>query len=203
MVGINSQQYQSVLEAWMVVGLYPGINDYDLSVEQVDDEYFGCPDSEIYPNIVVRNSGMLSFDSGTTLNLSYSFDGMNQQIDETVVLQQDLLPGDSIFYTFSVPVTFDPDMEDDILISLLNYDNIFSNNYIDVDLEFSDTPGSDLELTEFEFRLDDVCNPTGIERFRIAYRTEGCLPVVEGDSLKLTITTDIKELNSRKCHDFL
>ena len=192
--GLNSQQYESVLEAWMTVGLYEGINDYDLSVLEYDEEYFGCPDSEIYPNILVRNTGTKAYDAGTSINLRYEFDGFTQEVAESVVLEEDLMPGDSLFYTFLTPIVFEPDMKDDVSLIVDNIDNLLANNSYVADLEFSDTPGSDLKVTEFEFRIEDPCNPTTLSRYRIGYRNDGCLPIVEADSVKLKITTDLQEL---------
>ena len=193
MYGINSQQYASVVEAWMVVGLYPGINNYDLGVEEVDEEYFGCPETEIYPRIIVRNNGLEKYDAGTLVNLRYEFDALTQEVLEDVVLQEDLLPGDSIFHTFSQPIVFENDLKKDVTITVLNEDNLMANNSYEADLEFSPTPGSDLELTQFEFRIDNVCNPMFVDSYKIGYTNDGCMPILAEDSVVLKITTDLEE----------
>ena len=194
MYGLNSQQYKSVKEAWMAVGLYPGINDIDLSVEEVDDEYFGCEDSEIYPRIIVRNSGNLTFEAGKILNLEYQYDALTKQVFEDVVLEQDLLPGDSIFHVFATPVTYFDGIKKDVKFNVLNQDNFMANNSYEADLEFSNLDGSNFKLTSFELRIKDPCSSEQIDQYVIAYVNEGCQPIVKEDSISIKITTDLDEV---------
>ncbi len=192
--GVNSQQYESVVEAWMTVGLYEGIDDFDLSLEEVADEYFGCPDSEIFPEVIVRNSGIKTFDAGTQIELSYVYDGGAIEVFEDYYLLEDLMPGDSILFQFSNPITFFPDIKKDLIFYLFNIDNLIANNSLNVDLEFSEIEGSDIELRKFTFRVDDECNPSELSSYKIEFTNIGCEPITGEDSLILKITTDLEVL---------
>ena len=195
--GENSQQYRSVLEAWTTVGLYESIDDFDLSLEYVVDEYFGCPDTEIYPEIIVRNSGRMPQDAGTKLEMSYIYDNGLEEVFEDYFLTEDLMPGDSIFFVFSDPITYFPDIGDDVIINVYNEDNLFLNNSIELDLEFNEDAGSDIDLSEFTFRVDDACNPSLVSSYKIEFRNNGCVPIVEEDSVVLKIITDLEEVEVR------
>jgi len=195
--GENSQQYESVLEAWTTVGLFEGIDDFDLSLEYVVDEYYGCVDSEIYPEIIVRNSGRMAQDAGTKIELSYIYDDGLIEVKEDYFLPEDLLPGDSILYVFNSAITYFPGIQEDIIVNVYNEDNLFLNNSIEIDLEFSELEGSDIEFSGFTFRVDDVCNPSAISSYRIEFTNNGCLPIIEEDSVVLKITTDLEELEVR------
>lgn len=192
--GINSQQYASVVEAWMAVGLYPGIDDFDLSVEEVVEEYFGCMDSEIFIDIIVRNTGTKAYDQGSIINLRYQFDGLMQEVLEDVVLEEDLMPGDSIYHTFAAPIVYEENIQDDVTITVDNVDNLMINNSYKADLEFSPNDGSDLDLTEFEFRIDDPCNPMLVDSYRIGYTNDGCEQITDDDNVMLIITTDLQQM---------
>ena len=192
--GENSQQYESVLEAWLTVGLYPGFDDLDWALEFVEDDYSGCPDTEIIPSVIVRNKGTQVQPAGTVLELSYIYDSGLQEVAEDFTLTEDVMPGDSIYYTFQSAVVYEEDLGDDLIFNLYNEENIQQNNLLIADLEFADILGSDLELRDFEFRIDDFCNPTSAFGYRLQMRNEGCEPITSEDEVTLKITTDLEEV---------
>ena len=190
--GENSQQYESVLEAWATVGLYYGIDDADLSLESIVDEYFGCLDSEIFPEVIVRNSGEVTQDAGTLLRMSCVYDGGNVEINEDFYLIEDMVPGDSIIYTFENGISYFPDIQDDITINVLNEDSLYFNNSLELELEFTEINEADVELVDFSLLFDDDCNPTKIGFYSIQFRNSGCGIINSEDTLMIRITTDLE-----------
>ena len=190
--GENSQQYASVLEAWATVGLYYGIDDEDLSLEPIVDEYFGCLDSEIFPEVIVRNSGEVTQDAGTLLQMSYVYDGGNIEIIEDHYLMEDMIPGDSIIYIFQNGISYFPDIQDDITVNVLNEDSLYFNNSLEIELEFAETNEADIELKEFALLFDDNCNPIDIGFYSIQFRNSGCGIINSEDTLWIRVTTDLE-----------
>lgn len=189
----NSTQYRSVLEAWKAVGLYPGIDDHDWSLEFVENEYFGCPDEDIIPEVLILNTGIKTQPAGTELELSYVFDGGFQEVFENYTLTEDVLPGDTIFYTFSQAIEYEEGLRDDIILYLHNIENIELNNKLKVDLEYNDMVGSDIVVRDFELTFSDVCNPTAVTKYKIELTNNGCKPITSEDTVVLKITTDLEE----------
>ncbi len=190
--GENSEEYLAVIEAWKAVGLELGFNDFDLALEEVVEEYFGCPDAELRPAVIVRNVGNNTYLPGQEISISYIINGATE-IEESFELTDVLPPSDSVYYEFTTPITFDPDISRDLQLVLNNVDDIEVNNTLLSDIRFYENFGQDLVLRDFQFRVDDECNPTEIRSYRIDLRNDGCTPITEDDRVQLKVTTDLEE----------
>jgi len=190
--GEGSTEYLAVIEAWKAVGLEIGFNDFDLALEEVVEEYFGCPDEEIVPSVIIRNVGNKTYVTGEEISISYLLNG-GVETEESFDLQQVLAPSDSVLYEFKTPITFDPNIARDFQIRLNKIDDIEVNNSIISEIRFNENFGQDLVMRDFQFRLDDECKPEEIRAYRIDLRNDGCRPITSDDVVMLKVTTDLQE----------
>ncbi len=188
--GQNSTEFNAVVEAWKAVGLYSGINENDLALVVSVEDYYGCPNSIIYPEISFANHGNSSFDTGYEILLNYKTD--QDSIVESYILENEFLPGDTLTYTFNTGVNYDPDIDRKLHFKILNEELNNINNNAEAEIRFYEIEGKDMELLDFQFRKSDECLDSEYGSFRIQFKHVGCLSIPDTDTLTLRITTDLE-----------
>ena len=121
--GVNSTEREAVLEAWRTVGLYPGIDNKDLTVRTYTDEVNLCPSDDKYLDAFIYNVGNQSFDSGTTISVSFKQNN-TEAVDDEIILTAPLMPGDSIYHQFTTPLLTGTANDGTAFINILSDDDL-------------------------------------------------------------------------------
>lgn len=185
--GENSTQHIAVLEAWKAVGLYPGIDDIDLSLEIVDDSYPVCPGESFPITALIRNVGNETYDK-QFINLNFD-DRINPDLNERIELTQELYAGDSIYHTLTV-AEVNENSNGSFEVSLIDVDENTLNNSVSVPVDYSDIEGVELELIDFSILNTGNCADESFNRFRYTIRNHGCKVVPAGEFYIFNIQSD-------------
>ena len=188
--GQESSEYDSVLEAWKAVGLYPGIDDFDLSVYiSSDDPIVLCPGEEKYVQVIVKNSGTKTIESG--INFSIAFDQkLLPEKEETVIIDRNLPVGDSIIYTFDTPIVNDVDKDGTFYVYIEDIDINTLNNITIGSLRISEVEGLDISVERFDLIPSEECGSQTVSRYSYGLRNTGCEVIPDGEILVFDIVTD-------------
>jgi Zn-dependent metalloprotease len=204
MYGADPLIMEAVIQAWKAVGLFEGLEAYDLGIESKQSSIILCNDDIHYPEYIIRNLGDKVIPSGTVLELTYDQSSFSD-VRETYILNSDLEAGDSLIYVFSTPMEkpysantliYASCQIKDIPVESIQWgvqlDDEFLqlNNTITQFVKSSDLNGLDIELLQAEFLHDTSCGENEISRFRARMRNNGCVTIPEGDTLYFDVSTD-------------
>jgi len=202
--GENSAEMESVLEAWKAVGLFPNSGDYDVRIELVEDRPYVCVNAidDFVVDVIVVNDGLNSYMPGDIMTFSYEVSG-DLESEEVFVLSDELLPGDTLFYTFDQSPTtleaggffnLDVYLEAQAMADPNNNDGeiIVTNNTDDGRITTSALDGLDLNVTFVRLTNEDACqlvldNSETSTRISVSFRNSGCEEFPAGD-IPFTIT---------------
>ncbi len=184
--GETSAEYLAIVEAWLAVGLYPTIDDYDLSLEVTEDVIYLCPGEEQTTTLIVRNVGRLNYDK-SNVEIILTSGGILNTLD--VLLPLEFAPGDSLL--LDIPLDFP--MESGVGINIdLEYGHIEGNNLNNregISAIMYDRSGSDLLLREVLWRLDDECDIESVEGLRVNILNNGCEVIPQNESIGINLET--------------
>ena len=184
--GEQSSEYAAVSEAWLAVGLYPTIDDYDLSLEVTEEDIYLCPGDEQTTTLIIRNVGRLQYDKAEVEITLSSNIGINT-LD--VLLPLGFNPGDSILV--ETPLDFDLESGSltNINLELSHIEGNNLNNRTETSILSMATSGKDLLFEEVLWRLDDECDAASVEGLRYRIQNNGCEIIPQNDSLALNFET--------------
>ncbi len=203
--GENSAEMASVLEAWKAVGLYPESGEFDLRVELVEDRASVCADAadDYAVEVYVINVGSNSYLVGDAMELSYELEDDLISL-ESVTLEEDLMPGDTLFYTFSeVPPLTQAGFNYDIIVfleaipannSVTSNELITTNNSSEGRISITDSAGLDVTVRSVTLTSRSACEVNEESQIRISIQNTGCSEIPEGD-YPLAITAAGSEYN--------
>lgn len=188
--GDNSAEMVSVLEAWKAVGLFPESGDYDLSLTLIEDNITVCIDDlgNQFLEVYVKNIGLQSYAVGDEMKFSYTIEG-ELEAEQTLILQEDLNAGDTLFYTFpeAVPLAsagIDLDIEVELEATAALDPNgselLVTNNIDEGRIRTNVNSGLDVRVTNIRLTPLQTCVPDTISRIQITLQNLGCENVVTG-----------------------
>ena len=196
--GENSPEMESVLEAWKAVGLYTNSGDYDVRIELVEDRPYVCVNEldSFLVDVIVINDGLNSYMPGDMMTFSYEIDGVFES-EELMVLSEELLPSDTLFYTFDQsPTTLTPgsffNLEVNLEAQAMADPNssegeiVITNNTDAGRITTTEIEGLDLNLTFVRLTNENACqlvldNQENSTRVTISFRNSGCEVFPSGD----------------------
>lgn len=188
--GKPSSEYENVLEAWKAVGLYPGIDDFDISVYiESEDPIVLCPGDEKFVEVIIKNVGRKTIDSGLEIPI-YFDQTLSPAIQELVKVDNDLLMGDSIIYTFQAPIINDISKDGNFSVYIDPLDINTLNNETTSAIRASELDGLDIDLERFTLTPSDACGTETISRISYTVRNTGCEIIPEDVDLVFDIVTD-------------
>ena len=182
----NSLEYLAVEEAWLAVGLYPTIDDFDLSIESTEDEIYLCPGDEQVTTVIIRNVGRQAYNL-STVELVVAL-GNDFNIVE-ILLPQNFNPGDSILVETPLDFALQDGESKDINLVFAHLEGNNLNNKEGIDLNLIGNVDKDLEFKEIIWRLDDECDKTSVEGIGYSILNNGCQIIPQNDSLALHFET--------------
>ncbi len=195
--GENSFQHINVVEAWKAVGIFEGIDNYDLSIEPVLEDIPYCPGDQQIASVIIRNVGLLSFKSGEIIDLNYTF--LSSAYDETIILNNDLVAGDSIVYELQKAIEDVMNPTERIILSVSHPADINTvNNNSTINIRSSETNGIDIKLNGFQLSQDDVCGIPEINGYSYTIQNKGCTTLNTGDSLYFHLDTGDEIITFRR-----
>jgi len=191
--GENAPEMASVLEAWKAVGLFPESGNYDIKIELLEDRPYICVDElEAFPvEVNVFNVGLEPYLVGDMLNFSYSIEGQLES-EEDLLLTEDLLPGETLYYVFEqFPTSLIPgdnfDLEVFVEATALADPNagigeiIVTNNNDEARLTTTELAGLDVKVTSFTLTARRACEVEEFSQVRLGIQNTGCTEIPEGD----------------------
>ena len=189
--GYKSDEYYQVLEAWKAVGLFPGYDTFDVSIEGEIPFIVLCPEEVHYPSCVIRNQGREQIPAGEWFSLTFSQVSTNSTFEENYQLEIGLQPGDSIVYTFSEPIINDESQNGNyhFHVSMIGESNELNNLYRG-QFRTSSINGMDIFLETVEFTYNQPCIADRYDRFRYRIRNLGCQVIEEGDTISFLVDTE-------------
>ena len=186
--GENSEDMSSVVEAWKAVGLYEGVDDIDFAIELAEETLAICPGEETHVDAIIRNVGRRPIEANTPIELTF-LQNLSVKITESYILTNDLLPGESIPYTFEAPVILDSSRDGVYTVTVESSDINKLNNSASADMFISEIEGLELSLTYFELLPESDCN-NDLSRYRFTVRSLGCEAVAELEYLNIEVESD-------------
>jgi len=186
--GESSQEMQSVLEAWRAVGVFIHSRDYDLSIHTPEEliKLCGSGPQELAVEVIITNVGLNPYSSGDVLNLSYEY--INEFYNEEFTLERDLLPGDSLQFTFEKPLVV---YKEEIYFTYIEL-NLEAISFEDPNSQYGEilrennryftqvsaliSEGKDIELYDVEINSETACSlsSTSEDLIRIRFRNASC-----------------------------
>ena len=181
--GEGSYEYNQVKEAWLTVGLYEGIDDYDLSIEVVEEDIYLCPGEVLTIDIIIRNVGRLDYDASEVTIEWQPF--QTYASSTTVELPSSFSPGDSLIVSSGIVPHEYGDYEIDLMVDELH----ILNNDTEANIHISSTEGKDIIVEDFQWRYDDACDASSVEGIRLSLYNAGCELIPDNDTLYLSFQT--------------
>jgi len=198
--GLGSAEYISVIEAWKAVGLYQGIDNYDLSIEYVDSIGFAvCKDDPYIPSYIIVHKGQQPIPVGESLNFTLE-DGYDIQLDRSIPLESEFKPGDTLLYELDIDLS--EYLGDQNLLTahvIYEQDAISLNNHTRHGVRKSNLSGMDINLITANFDNAEDCGEHDLSLFRFQIRNEGCQTIPEDEHIFFNVSTDMGDfMLSRK-----
>jgi Zn-dependent metalloprotease len=186
--GENAVEMNSVLEAWRAVGLYDGIDNFDLSIDVAEEYIAICTGEETHITAVIRNAGRRTIEANTPVDLTF-LQNLSVKVTESYILPNDLLPGEFISYSFDAPVILDSSKDGAYTVSVIGDDINKLNNSASAEIFISEVGGLDLSLMSFELYPGLECS-NELSRYRMSIRSLGCEEVPELEYFNLEVESD-------------
>ncbi len=188
--GPNSNEYNAVVEAWKAVGLFDGFSNLDLSLEAEQSVITICQNAESVLSYWIRNTGLEKISEASELRIKY-FQSGGLAIEETIILDRDMLPRDSLYFQFTNAVNAST-VNNGLITTELFLDGEFNmvNNNITSTIYISEEEDFEIVLESADFITEDVCGISEINRFRYRIRNIGCETIHEDDTIYFDIITD-------------
>jgi Zn-dependent metalloprotease len=190
--GKNSQQYNSLTEAWKAVGLpyeaIPIANFDDLSVsakiKNDPNNSVTCYKNE-YPeiNIFITNKGTIFYPAGSTLKFNLTRNSVT--IEKQIILPTDLAPDSTRMVSIPDYQLIDKTEYFSLEINLVNNDHVQSNNRFYLYFQNYATDGIDLQLSGISNK--EVECFAEVINFTVRVRNNSCFTVPAGTTVKLEI----------------
>ncbi|MBK6564734.1 MAG: M4 family metallopeptidase [Saprospiraceae bacterium] len=188
--GKNSQQYNSIIEAWKAVGLpweaTPIANFDDLSVtakiKNDPNNSFTCYKNE-YPeiNLFITNKGTIFYPAGTSLKFNITRNSM--VVERQILLPTDLAPDSMRMISIPDYQLIDKTEYFSLEINLINNDHIQSNNRFYLYFQNYATDGIDLQPSSISNKEVECFD--GTINFTVRVRNNSCFTVPAGTIVKL------------------
>lgn len=186
--GNSSQEMQSVLEAWKAVGLFLHSKNYDLAIKTSEEHIILCGSGpqEHKVDVVITNVGLNRFSTGDLLTLKYQY--KNELSTEEITLKQNLLPGDSLQFSFEKPlIVYEEEIYPtslEVNLEAISHDDpnsqygeiIRGNNRHFTQVSALITEGKDIQLLDVEINSETSCSlsSTSNDFIRIRFRNASC-----------------------------
>lgn len=189
--GENSPEMASVLEAWKAVNLFPESGDYDLAMAIEEERVTICADElgTHFLDVYVMNVGVEPYRTGDELKFLYTVE--NEFVDErTIALEQDLNPGDTLFYTFPGPVPLASagqvfDIEAQLTATAMDDPNqgeiVITNNNALASITTTANSGLDIRVNSLDLTSDRACGDASQSQIRLGVQNTGCSTILEGE----------------------
>ena len=188
--GPNSPERSAVLEAWFTVGLFPGMDDKDLTVRTYNDEINLCPSDQKYLDAFIYNVGNQTFSSGTPISISYKQNNTEEVIEE-ITLLSDLMPGDSIFHQFNTSILTGTSNDGTAYINISTAEDLNTvNDQKRLRLNASSIEDLDARLVYLRLNQNTGCGIPKIGTYSFSIQNTGCFALPEGDSIFFKIETE-------------
>lgn len=186
--GACSDEYKNIIEAWVAVGIGARNSDMDIMLVNEKIPQIACKEGLFPVEVRLLNlSCNNTIPAGTELEMTISVPQKNR-IREFLTLTEDLLPGNSVNYTFQNPARID---RNNILIQvecLYSLDGDTINNRLPLLISKNNN-------SEHDFRVNSA-NVTGsacegsIYMAQIISSYRGCHPVPAGTDLIVSLLYD-------------
>ncbi len=188
--GPNAPEREAVLEAWLTVGLFPGMDNKDLTVRTYNDEINLCPSDQKYLDAYIYNVGNQQFDMGTPITISYKQNNTDEVV-ESINLSSDLMPGDSIYYQFNTPILSGTANDGTAYINISAPDDLNTvNNQERLRLNASSIEDLDTRLVYLRLNQNTGCGIPKIGTYSFSIQNTGCFALPAGDSIFFKIETE-------------
>jgi len=199
--GEQSQQYNSVLEAWRAVGIDPQTNNQNIEgslLGQNVNSIIFCGDDCNDLGIEIVNYSLEPMLENQEIRFSYEVEGIVLS-EETYAITQQINPNDTLFYTFTRPIC-EADLGTNNTVDInVNYALDPSEDYEELfqaRIEKSSAQGKDLEIVSLSVETVG-CDASSIDISGLL-TNNGC-EVIEGDQsidFIITINEDQQSLDN-------
>ena len=186
--GENATEMKSVVEAWKAVGIFEGINDFDFDVHLLEENIIICPGEETHISAIVSNVGRKVIEANTTINLTFT-QNLSAKVIESYTLENDLMPGETILYTFDTPLELDPLKSGGYRVGVESEDINKLNNSVLGNIFISEIEGLEIALTAFELQAFSDCD-NELSRYRFTVNNLGCEDIPTNENLIINVETD-------------
>jgi len=189
--GSTSEEYNSVIDAWKAVGLYQGIDNYDLSIEFVDSiGYAVCKDDSYVPAYFIIHRGQQMISSGEMLEFILD-DGYDIQLERSIIVESEFKPGDTIVYKLDIDLS-EFLVDQNLLTAHIKHeqDAISLNNHTRHSVRVSNLSGMDISLVTASFDNTEDCGEHDLSFFRFQIRNEGCQTISKDEMIFFNVYTD-------------
>jgi Zn-dependent metalloprotease len=184
--GEGTPELASVVEAWRAVGLYEGIDNFDLSISLLEPSFIVCSGEERFVEVSIKNAGLEPIPGDLDLEVSF-LQTLSVKVIEDFRLEEELLPGDSIIHTFSTPVINNVDRDGFFTVELIAADPLQINNSEEGVMFISEVGGIEVSLESFS--LFQRCS-NGFLNYRLSLKNNGCEVIAPGDDITIEIESD-------------
>lgn len=171
--GSASVEYNTILDAWAAVGLFPGFDAVDLSlVFHEDHSRSYCANESASMIVTIYNNGTEVYPN-TSITLYSEFEPLQPYLSDAFELPVPFMPGDSINIAFD-DIIVEKETQHQIFVSIVNDDfNQLNNSNFEYLYHFEESI-IDLELIDFSFNYGSPCNQNSIESYSYRIRNNGC-----------------------------
>jgi len=187
--GPESEEEKIILEAWLAVGLFPGIDELDLTISLIDERINLCPDEEGKISVCIKNTGTQDFPQGTALNVSF-LQNKGDTIVEQVELPMIMSVGDTVVYQFETALINDPEFDGTFKVFLEQTDLSSLNNQDRGTIHVSERSGLDIELLDFDFLTNGDCGSNILSQYSYALENLGCETIHKEDTIYFDVVTN-------------
>lgn len=188
--GKFSYEYEQIIEAWLAVGLYNGIDNQDLSLEVVNEESFLCINEPPIVQYIIRNVGRQVYSSNEVM-IEWSSSDI-EEYTETIQLPSRFMPGDSIIISSELEIILQPNVTTSYDVRIVTDEAHLLNNEASGVLYWSDNLSEiDIAIDDFAWRYDDVCNQTSVEGLELTLTNHGCQIIPKTDSFYFSFETSL------------
>ena len=189
--GSASSEYLSNMESWKAVGFYNDLAEYDLKLVSLEQNLDFCMDSHHQPEFYIINLGSTDIKSGEEMSLLMK-QGNTIVLKEDIVMDDDLVSGDTLLYTLSDPMRTEQ-VQDRLMKVELLYDseNSIPNNVQYVDVYRIDQSDNDISLQSVLVSSLTECTIGNLALVGVTLRNNGCSALNSGEIFTLTLDSEL------------
>ncbi len=193
--GKCSDEYRNIAEAWKAVGIGNGVSEGDLLLVNNKIPQIACKEG-LYPVEIrlVNQSCDQPIPKGSDITLTISVVQKNKII-EHLILDNDLLAGQSIVYKFTNPAKIDKTATLVNVEASLSTDADTSNNRFTISITKNNNNDNDFRVSQVNISGSPCENNNLQGQIQASY--SGCSPVPAGTELDLILKFDNQTINKK------